>query len=164
MIDKSGFGQKYKPLAERRAQLDDQIPAIQAEIDVMRIAYLSQESALEESRDLHNRWPTLPKEEKRRIVEAIVERITIGDGEVDIILYYTPPPPLKSGGGGSTSNQGGKPPSSPNGSENRGNLATQRQGCSWQHKHGQQRCCDHPADHRRRDLLHHLAARSRTNE
>lgn len=92
MIDKHGFGLKYKLLAERRTQLDEQIPKLQAEIDILKISQLSQENAIEEARNLYERWPSLPFEEKRRIAEAIVEKIIVGDGEIDINLYYTPPP------------------------------------------------------------------------
>jgi site-specific DNA recombinase len=120
MIDKQGFGEKYRPLAERRSQLDDQIPEVQAQIDILRISHLSEEVAIEEARSLHSRWPTLPKDEKRRIVETIVERIVIGDGEVEIVLYYAPPTPP------SPPPQGGTP--SPYGSDNRGTLATHPQG------------------------------------
>ncbi len=120
MIDKTGFGAKYKPLAERKEQLDNQIPEVQAQIDILRISHLSQEVALDEARSLHSRWLTLPKDEKRRIVETIVERIVVGDGEVDIVLYYAPPTPPKGDGGD------GSP--SPYGSGNRGTLATHAQG------------------------------------
>jgi hypothetical protein len=41
---------------------------------------------LAESRDLFERWPSLALEEKRGIVEAIVERIQIGKEEVEIDL------------------------------------------------------------------------------
>lgn len=125
MIDKSGFGTKYKPLSERRDQLENQIPETQAEIDVLKISHLSQETAIAEARDLHSRWPTLPFEEKRRIVETITEKITIGDGEVEINLYYAPPPPKRSGGGSNTSGQTGGGSASPASlGGNRGNLAT----------------------------------------
>ena len=35
-------------------------------------------------------WPNLPAEDKRRIVESIVEKITIGQGKIDITLSYLP--------------------------------------------------------------------------
>jgi len=35
-------------------------------------------------------WPKLPAKDKRRIVESIVEKITIGLGEIDITLSYLP--------------------------------------------------------------------------
>jgi site-specific DNA recombinase len=109
MIDKIGFGTKYKPLAERRDQLENQIPERQAEIDILKISHLSQEVAIDEARDVHSQWPTLSPDEKRRIAEAIVEKIVVGDGEVEITLYYTPPPPNAN-------------------SQNHGNLATNPQG------------------------------------
>lgn len=115
MIDKLGFGAKYKPLAERRDQLENQIPQLQAEIDVLKISHLSKEHAIEEARNVHSRWPFLSQEEKRSIVEAIVERISIGDGEIQITLYYAPPP------------VSGTSPPYPS-SQNRGELATDPQG------------------------------------
>jgi len=104
MIDKQGFGKKYHPLAERQKQLDDAIPETQAELDALKIGHLSQEVIVSEARDLYSRWPTLPYEERRRIVETITERIDIGDGEVEISLFYAPTP----AGGASA------PPDSPN--------------------------------------------------
>lgn len=127
MIDKAGFGMKYKPLTARREQLENEIPEAQAEIDVLRVSHLSQETAIAEARNLHSRWPMLSLDEKRRVVEAITERIEIGDGEVQITLFYTPPPAPKAGGGSSSNSGGGTPPpSTPTG--NRGTLATQPQG------------------------------------
>lgn len=126
-IDKRGFGLKYKPLTERVSQLDDEIPAAQATIDYLKISHLSQGTALLEARDLHTRWPHLEPEAKRGIVEAIVDRIIVGDGDVEIRLYYAPPPPLSVGGGSSGGKGGGTPPPyTPGG--NRGTWATKSQG------------------------------------
>jgi len=50
-IDKYGFGAKYHPWAERQRQLDDEIPKVQAELDVLKIAQLSQEEIISEARD-----------------------------------------------------------------------------------------------------------------
>lgn len=90
-IDKAGFADRYKPMAERIEALKDAIPRAQAELDVMKIGQLSQEEVIAEARDLYARWTELPQEEKRQIVEAITERITVGDGEVEITLFYDPP-------------------------------------------------------------------------
>ncbi|MEF8758742.1 MAG: recombinase family protein [Candidatus Accumulibacter sp. UW25] len=118
-IDKHGFGLKYRPLAQRERQLEDTLPALQADLDVLKIAKLSQEEIITEARDLYSRWPTLPYEEKRRIVETITERIVIADGEVEINLFYSPPvTPAFTGGNGT-------PPSS---SPNRGEKAMKLQG------------------------------------
>lgn len=123
-IDKRGFGDKYRPLAERQAQLEDEIPATQAEIDVLKIAHLSQEEVITEARDLYTRWQTLPYEERRRIVETITERIVVSDGEIEINLFYAPPMPAPTGGIPS-SGGGSAPPST---SQNAGMKATLSQG------------------------------------
>ncbi len=127
-IDKRGFGAKYKPLSERLSQLDDEIPQAQAEIDALKISQLSQAEVVSEAQDLYSRWPSLPLDEKRRIVEAITERIVVGKGEVEINLLYTPP---SSAGptGGTPPIKGGTPvPSISSSSSNRGGLATKPQG------------------------------------
>lgn len=100
-IDKAGFGTKYHPLSARQKQLEDEIPQVEAEIDVLKIAHLSHEEIITGARDLYTRFPELPHGEKRQIVEAITDRIVVNDGEVEINLFYAPTPspqsPLKDG-------------------------------------------------------------------
>lgn len=117
-IDTGGFGAKYRPALGRLKQLDDEVPAAQADLDVLRIAHLSREEVLANARDLYETWPTLPQTEKRQIVEAITERIIVADRDVTVDLLALP------GGTASSSPQGGAPPSTPNG----GKLATNPQG------------------------------------
>ena len=90
-IPKEGFGRRYQPLEDRCKQIEEELPRLQAELDLLKIHQLSSEEILTEARALYSRWPTLPLEERRRIVEAITERITIGGNEVDINLLYLPP-------------------------------------------------------------------------
>ncbi|HKI74469.1 MAG TPA: hypothetical protein VJ998_07495, partial [Pseudomonadales bacterium] len=87
------FGTKYYPLADRLRQLDDEIPAAQAELDVMTINQLSEEEIFSGAKALYDRWPKLTDEDKRQLIEAITERIVIGKDEVEINLYYAPPAP-----------------------------------------------------------------------
>lgn len=42
MIDKYGFGAKYRPLSARQQQLDEEIPEAQAALDILKISQLSQ--------------------------------------------------------------------------------------------------------------------------
>jgi site-specific DNA recombinase len=126
-IDAPGFGAKYHPLAERQGQLDDEVPAIEAELDLLKISELSTKEVISAAQDLYTRWPTLPFEERRKVVETITERITISDSEVEISLLYMPPMPPRGAGGNNGTPEGsggGTPPSSlPPG--NRGKRATQ---------------------------------------
>src|SRR5262249_48364313 len=89
-ISMDGFGGLYRPLEQRLAQLDEQIPTLQGEIDFLKIQRLSGDEVASETLDLYSRLPTLGFEEKRSIVEAITERIVVGKDEVTINLSYLP--------------------------------------------------------------------------
>ena len=125
-IDKKGFAERYQPLLARKEQCDAELPALEAEIDVLRINLISHEEIVSEAQDLYSRWGTLSLPERRRIVETITERIVVGDGEVEITLFYAPPAPPKGvpPQGGDT-NGGGTPPSFP---QDHGNKGTNAQG------------------------------------
>jgi site-specific DNA recombinase len=89
-ISGEGFKEIYAPLEERKQQLEAELPALEAAVDFLRVNRLSAEDVLRESGSLHERWPDLPPAEKRMIVEALVEKIVIGDGRLDISYASTP--------------------------------------------------------------------------
>jgi site-specific DNA recombinase len=89
-ISGDGFGRTYRPLEERFKALGDQLPTLQAESDFLRIQSLSRDEIVSEAQDLYGRWADLLPTEKRQIVENVVERLTIGNGEVSIDLAYIP--------------------------------------------------------------------------
>jgi site-specific DNA recombinase len=101
-LSKEDFGRLHRPISERRTQLEEELPRLQAAVDVLRIGIISREVALDEARTLAERWTSLPFHERRQIVETIVERVVIGEGEVEIVLLYSPPAgsslPLVPGG------------------------------------------------------------------
>lgn len=89
-ISKDGFGREYRPMEERLKQLEDQIPALQGELDFFRIQHLSRDEVVVESQDLASRWSDLTQDEKRELVENITERITVGTNEVQIEVFHLP--------------------------------------------------------------------------
>ena len=86
------FGELYRPLTKRLDDISDRVPALQAEIDVMRINRLSSEEVIDGARDLYSRWEQLSFSDKTAVIEGIVEQITVGDGDIDIHLHYVPVP------------------------------------------------------------------------
>ncbi len=84
------FGTLYRPLDERLQQLDEEIPRLQGEVDFLRIQFLSSDEILSEARNLYSRWGELGFDEKRQIVENLVQAIVIGTDEVTIELAYLP--------------------------------------------------------------------------
>jgi site-specific DNA recombinase len=89
-IAKGDFGRRHRPLSERRAQIENELPRLEADRDVLRIGMLSREEVLDEARDLSVRWPDLPWEHRRQIVETITEQIVIGKEGVEITLLQVP--------------------------------------------------------------------------
>jgi len=92
VISPKQFGERHRPLEERAEQLDAEIPRLQGEIDFLAIQQLSAADFATEAGTLYSRWTELSFEERREIVERVVERIVVGSGEIEINLFYEPPP------------------------------------------------------------------------
>ena len=89
-ISAEEFGTRNRPISERRAQLDDELPRLRGEIDYLTVNRLSSADILSRAQDIYGRWSTLTEDEKRTIVENLVDRITVGDGDISIDLCYVP--------------------------------------------------------------------------
>jgi len=89
-ITSEGFGQRYLPMEEQKAQIEKEVPKLQAEADILRINLVSSDENLHRAVELYGSWSELSFQEKRSIVEAIVSRIEVGKGEIDITLLYLP--------------------------------------------------------------------------
>ena len=91
-ISPEGFGRQYRPLEERAKAIEEELPRLQGEVDFQKIQILSKDELLAEARDLYERWPSLAQEARREIIEAVLQSITVGKGEVEIALAYFPGP------------------------------------------------------------------------
>src|ERR1044071_9133028 len=89
-LTKDDFGERYQPLEARREEIRKELPRLQGELDALKLSRASTDQIVKEASDLHTHWPTLIPEEKRRIVEQLAERITIGTGEIEIDLAFRP--------------------------------------------------------------------------
>jgi len=89
-LPKEAVGERYRPLDERRGKVRDEIPRLLGELDFLKISLASRDELVREAQDLYGRWADLTADEKRRIVEQIVNRITIGEGDVAIDLCFRP--------------------------------------------------------------------------
>ena len=89
-ITPQGFGDFYKPAEVQLNQLLTELPKLQAELDLLKVNKLSAEDIASEATTLYDRWPQMPIDDRRKIAEALCEKIIIGDGEIDITLSYLP--------------------------------------------------------------------------
>lgn len=91
-IPTEGFNDRYQPLYGRQKELEKAVAEAEAALDILKVDSLSSDQMLLEGQNLADRWPKLNLEEKRRLVEDLVEDITIGKDEVAINLLYFPTP------------------------------------------------------------------------
>jgi site-specific DNA recombinase len=89
-ISGDGFRDLYAPAEERFKQLQAELPKLEAEVDFLKVNKLSADDIVRESALLHERWPSMPLDDRRRIVEALIEKIVIGEGEIDITYSCAP--------------------------------------------------------------------------
>ena len=89
-ISGDGFRDLYGPAEERLKQLNVELPKLEAEVDFLKVNQLSATDVLHEANALHDRWPQMAVVEKRKIVEAIIEKVVIGNGEIDITYSHLP--------------------------------------------------------------------------
>jgi len=69
---------------------EPQVAEAEAALDILKVDSLSADHILVEGKSLADRWPHLGREDKRRIVEDLLEEITVGKEEVAINLLYFP--------------------------------------------------------------------------
>jgi hypothetical protein len=87
-ITSKGFGDFYKPAEERLNQLMAELPKLEAEVDFLKVNKLSADDVLHEASSLHDKWAKLQTPDKRKIVESLIEKIVIGNGEIDITFSH----------------------------------------------------------------------------
>jgi len=86
----ASFGKMYKPLEEQEGALAAELAKLQGEVDALEMNQISADEVLAEATNLHKLWPQFKADEKRRVIESIVEKITLGDKEIDITFCYMP--------------------------------------------------------------------------
>ncbi len=89
-IAAEGFGTLYRPLEEQERQLAAELPKLQGELDALEVRHQSADEVVAEAANLHKQWPNMTPDEKRRIVESIVEKIVVKGEEIDISLASLP--------------------------------------------------------------------------
>ena len=74
----------------RLNQLVAELPKLEAEVDFLKVNKLSANDVVHESATLHERWPSMPTEDKRKVLEALIEKVVIGEKDIDITYSYLP--------------------------------------------------------------------------
>jgi len=96
-MSKELFAEHCKPLEEQVAQLDMQLPKLEAEIDVRIIQLMSHDTVRHEATTLYEQWADMPFLEKRAIVETITSGIVVGQEDIEIKFSHDTPFPANDG-------------------------------------------------------------------
>ena len=89
-ISGDGFRDLYAPAEERLKQLNAELPKLEAEVDFLKVNKLSADDVIHESATLHERWPAMQMDDRRKVVEALIEKIVIGEKDIDITYSCMP--------------------------------------------------------------------------
>lgn len=108
-IAAEGFGRRNRPLEERLAQIEDEIPRLRGRIDFLKIRHASEAEVMTEGQAYSDHWPKLPFDQRRRMVETIVERVTVGKDDVAFDLNFVPATP-ETAVNWQRANKGSSPP------------------------------------------------------
>ena len=89
-LTKSTFHSKATPLEEKIAQMHRNSSALQGEIDHLKIAQIQGYDIVDSSKDITTGWKVYNEQAKRRIIESVLEKVTVSLTEIDIALYSLP--------------------------------------------------------------------------
>jgi site-specific DNA recombinase len=90
LITKKDFAERYQKQRSRVEQIQEELPVLRGQRDALKSALTSKEDVLSGGRDLVERWEGLPLADKRHILEAILDGVVIGKGEVEFNFLYRP--------------------------------------------------------------------------
>jgi site-specific DNA recombinase len=89
-IPTKGFKGYYDPLDLRINQIDETLSELDGQIDFTRVQVLNGEYILSNAENLYEKWPTMLRDEKRKVIEDLTQSIVIGDQEITIRFLYAP--------------------------------------------------------------------------
>jgi site-specific DNA recombinase len=89
-IDKKAFSERFNPLKERKEQIEQELPRLQAEIDVANVVGLNRDYVLQQAKTFVEMWTFLNDTEKHQLIKDLVQNIRIGQNELKISFFYLP--------------------------------------------------------------------------
>lgn len=92
-IPTEGFSKHYSPLYEQLQQKERNLEQIEGEIDALTIQTESSNMVFDEAKILQKDWMNKNRDEKRMIIEDIVDAILIGTEDIEIRLKGLPRAP-----------------------------------------------------------------------
>ncbi|MEL6612584.1 MAG: hypothetical protein AAFQ53_10850, partial [Bacteroidota bacterium] len=90
-LDSETFGQLYQQHAARLETIGEELPRLKTEIDALERSNDSAVEVVANAHSLYERWPKLTFEERREIVETLIDRIDIDGERINLHMAFLPP-------------------------------------------------------------------------
>jgi site-specific DNA recombinase len=91
-LDEQGFRQRSEKHQTRKLELLEELPRLVARREALLASLTQSEEAYKESRDILTRWPILTRENKRLIIEAVLDAVFVDDDSLEFVFRFDPPP------------------------------------------------------------------------
>jgi site-specific DNA recombinase len=89
-LDVSAFKERNGPLKARRQEVELNLASLEGEIQAERTNVLGRDEVVSGAKDLAHGWKLFSSDDKKALVDAVVDNITVGVDEIDISLHYLP--------------------------------------------------------------------------
>jgi site-specific DNA recombinase len=89
-LDETGFRGRYESLRDRNAELAIELPKLREKNAKLLRTLAAGAEVQAETKDISIRYITMSFAEKRRLIESVVERVTIGNDEVEFTYLFDP--------------------------------------------------------------------------
>lgn len=90
LLTSDQFKERFQPLDARTKQIGEEIPRVEALIDVLKVDGLNKEHIIQEGQTFYDRWPKMNKDERRQIAELFIEKIIVGEDDLTMNYTYVP--------------------------------------------------------------------------
>jgi len=84
------FKFKFQPIDDRREQLEKEVAVTEAAVAAATVDGMSTDVIMADAKQLYDRWPSMPSEEKRKVAETLTRQIVVKKNEVEIDFIYLP--------------------------------------------------------------------------
>lgn len=84
------FKQRNTPIQDRLKEIETELKTIDREANAMLLESETRREAFADGTRLRDEWPTMAFDQKRRIIESLVDQIVVSGEEVEFRLNYIP--------------------------------------------------------------------------
>ena len=95
-LDENEFKLRYEKHKGRKQELAEELPRLMARREAIEASMMNAEKAIKETTGVLEKWCGLSRENKRLLIESILQRVDISEDEIEFTFLYEPTTPPAS--------------------------------------------------------------------